>query len=102
MKQQGHVFKASGSWYVKYREDAQDNGQIVRKLKTQRLAPVDDMCRTLSDARKLAEEFLAPLNRNQLTAQSTMSVRDFTENVYLPFVKDSKRASTYKGYRDIW
>jgi hypothetical protein len=102
MKQQGHVFKASGSWYVKYREDAIENGQLVRKLRTHRLALEDDMCRTMSDAKNLAEEFLAPLNRNALTAESTVSVRDFTEKTYLPFVKESKRASTYKGYRDIW
>jgi integrase len=102
MKQQGHVFKASGSWYVKYREDAIENGQLVRKLRTHRLALEDDMCRTVSDAKNLAEEFLAPLNRNALTAESTVSVRDFTEKTYLPYVKESKRASTYKGYRDIW
>src|SRR5579862_7017186 len=102
MRQQGHIFKASGSWYLKYREDALENGQPVRKLKTHRLAPVDDRCRTESDARKLADDYLAPLNSGKLTPQSTISVRDFTENTYLPFVKGEKRASTYKGYRDIW
>ena len=55
MRQQtGFVFKASGGWYVKYREDVLENGDIVRKLKTHRLADVDDECRTISDARKLA------------------------------------------------
>jgi len=102
-QQKGFVFKASGAWYVKYREDVLDDaGKIVRKLRTHRLADVDDYCRTKSDARKLADDFLDPLNNGRLDARSTMSLTDFAEKQWLPWAKMQVRPATYDGYKRTW
>lgn len=40
---------------------------------------------------------------NDLTSPySTMPLVSFVEDLYLPHVESQNRASTYKGYRDIW
>jgi hypothetical protein len=31
-----------------------------------------------------------------------MTLSEFVEQIYLPWVKSELRASTHKGYRDIW
>jgi integrase len=49
----------------------------------------------------LAEKILAPLNAGTQVAESSMSVQDFIDNVYLPHVKKELRPSTYKDYGDI-
>ncbi len=101
-QQEGFIFKASGAWYLKYREDVVENNEIVRKLKTHRLADVDDRCRTISDARKLAKEFLKPLNEGKLDARSTMSLTDFVEQHWLKWAETQTRPATYYGYKRTW
>jgi integrase len=103
MRQQaGHVFKASHGWYVKYRTDVIEDGVVKHKLKTHRLADVDDRCRTISDARKLATDFLKPLNEGRVTVQSSMSLTDFVEDTWLPWIKTQVRAATEYGYKRTW
>ena len=36
------------------------------------------------------------------TPERVLTIGDFVEQVYLPWVEHSKRLSTLKGYRDIW
>lgn len=100
--QKGFVFKASGAWYLKFREQVLEDGKIVRKLKTHRLADVDDYCRTKNDAEKLAADFLKPLNEGKLDARSTMSLTDFVEQHWLPWVETQTRPASYHGYKRTW
>jgi len=101
-QQKGFVFKASGAWYVKYREDVIERGKAIRKLRTHRLADVNDFCRTPSEARKLAAEFLKPLNEGQLSAQSTVTLADFVRNNWLPSLESTVRPATRYGYKQTW
>lgn len=93
-QQKGFVFKASGAWYVKYR--------IGGKLKTHRLADVNDYCRTEKQARKLAEEFLKPINEGTITVGSTMPLTQFVEGTWFPHVEAEVRPATFYGYRQMW
>lgn len=106
MKQQkGFIFKSSGAWYLKYREDVVEDGKVTRKLKTHRLADVDDYCRTESDAKKLAADFLRPLNEGRLDARSTMTLTDFVEaknTGWLAYIEDEVRPATEHGYKQTW
>jgi integrase len=52
--------------------------------------------------RALADEFLRPFNDGTYTSVSSMTVRDFVEEKYLPNVKHQKSPSTYDGYRKMW
>jgi integrase len=101
-QQKGFVFKASHGWYVKYRDNVLENGKIVRKLLTHRLADVDDFCRTKSDAEKKAKEFLAPLNDERLDARSTMTLKSFVEDQWLPSLESTVRPATRYGYKRTW
>lgn len=103
MKQQkGFIFKASGSWYLKYREDVLEDGNVVRKLRTHRLARVDDACRTEVEARTLADEFLAPFNRGTVDARSTMTITEFAEQIWLPLCRENLAPATVNGYEKQW
>jgi integrase len=41
------------------------------------------------------------LNTGKFTPESSMNLKEFVENIYLPYI-DELRASTRKGYREIW
>jgi integrase len=101
-QQKGFVYKASGAWYVKYRDNVLVGGQVKRKLISHRLADVDDYCRTQSEAEKKAAEFLKPLNEGKLDARSTMSLTEFAEQHWLPWVETQTRQATYYGYKRTW
>ena len=54
------------------------------------------------DADAEAARFLLRLNDGTLTPESTMSIRQFVENFYLPHIEQEKRVSTFKGYSHLW
>ena len=45
---------------------------------------------------------MASVNNGAVVAERIVTVGDFVERVYLPWVEEHKRPSTAKGYRDIW
>lgn len=59
-------------------------------------------CPRKSDARRRADEIMHSVNTDLTSLCSTMPVASFVDDIYLPHVKSQKRASTYKGYRNIW
>lgn len=101
-EQSGHIFKASGAWYLKYRTDVIEDGKVNRVLKTHRLADLDDRCRTISDAKKMAKEFLKPFNEGKISAQSSVSLTDFVENTWLPWIRSQVRAASEDSNRRTW
>src|SRR5262249_52790414 len=50
----------------------------------------------------IVEELLRPVNSGVNAPESVLSVDQFIESHYLPYADQQKRASTAKGYRDIW
>ena len=50
----------------------------------------------------LVEEMLRPFNNGHYAPESTMTLERFVETIYLPYVAEQKRPSTFRGYRDIW
>jgi integrase len=50
----------------------------------------------------MAQDFLRPFNDASSEHQPTSRLGEFVEKIYLPYVKDHKRPSTYKGYKDMW
>jgi integrase len=78
------------------------DGSIRRVQKTKKLAKVGPECPNKTAARDLAREFLEPINLAKKTPESTMTVVQFAEDRYLPFVQEHKRISTFHGYRNIW
>ena len=45
---------------------------------------------------------MATVNGGTIPAERIVTIGDFVERVYLPWIGEHKRPSTAKGYRDIW
>lgn len=55
-----------------------------------------------ADIVREAEKHMAEVNTGVFAAERIVTVGDFVDRVYLPWIDEHKRPSTTKGYRDIW
>lgn len=100
-EQRGQVFHRYGSWFVRYYE-TDSTGKRVRRCEKLKVAYGGEY-RTEKSVRPFVAEMLAPLNSGLLNPQSTMTVVDFVERVYLPeYVEKNLRPASLKQYRDVW
>ena len=65
-------------------------------------APSKSRVQVRESVRDLAKRELEPLNRNAAEPLSITKLSDFVDRVYLPFAKQQKRPSTYRGYKQVW
>lgn len=101
-RQRGYIFRKGKFWFLRYSDTVLRDGKSVRVQLCKKLAPYCDEYRTEKSVRPLADEFLLSINSGMLDVRSTMAVSAFIESVYLPEVKEKKRPSTHKNYRDIF
>jgi len=103
-EQKGHLYRRGNSWFVRYCDDIlQPDGTIKRKQVSKKLeVSFCDEYRTKKSVRPFAEKILAPINQGLITVQSTMRIADFVEKEHLPKIEEHRRASTLKGYKDVW
>ena len=99
--QRGHVFKSHGAWFVRYYEKHLVDGQLVRKQCCERLAPVNNDYRSKQDLQPLLERLLAPLNRGA-QPESSLTFAQFYEHHFLPHVRERRKPSTAKFYKDAF
>ncbi len=100
--QDGCLYMDHGAWFVRYRERIrQEDGSIKLKQRARRLGSVKDYRREC-DIRPLFTDFMQRLNAAKFTPETNLTLKEFVENIYLPFIEDETRASTKKGYREIW
>jgi len=97
--QKGVIIKHRNSWVLRFWEHESKDGQRTRVKRYKRLAPIGPAYPTKKSVEGLAWKHLEPINLQRLQPESAMCVSDFIEKVYLPFVKESLRASTYKDYK---
>jgi integrase len=101
--QQGYLYRKGSLWLLRYYDyELASDGTVRRVQKTKKLAEVGPECPNKTAARDLAMEFLETINHARKTPESTMTLIRFTEDRYLPFVKERKRISTFHGYRNMW
>ncbi len=103
-RQTGCIYKsASGErWLARWREEVIKDGQLKRKLRFRDLAPVNDAYRTKKDVQPLLDEILAPINAGKARPESTLSVFDYGEEHWLPWVRANCKPSTIAGYETYW
>lgn len=99
--QDGQIFHRHGSWFVRYWDTVIKDGVSVRARICRRIGPYDDQHRSKKSVEQRAKEILDPINAKRVQPESTLSVETYIESYYLPHVKEHRRPSTYKGYRDI-
>jgi integrase len=100
--QQGYVFKEKGSWYLRYRDNFNVDGKIVRKQKCVQLAEVGGAYRRKSDLSDLVREKLDAVCAAEKTPRSSDSFVTYVEGTYLPFVKRTMKPSTHRAYETYW
>ena len=99
--QDGCLYADHAAWYVRYRVQVrQEDGSIKFKQRAKMLGRLEHYPRE-SDIRPLKVEFMQRLNAGKFTPESSMTLNEFVEDIYLPYI-DELRASTRKGYREIW
>jgi integrase len=101
-QQSGYIWKVGRAWYGRWRDDVLEDGRVVRKQRSAKLAEVCDRYRTKADVRPLLAEKLRPINEGRMRPESTLSVAEFVEDCYLPFVRENYKPSTSIGYDKIW
>ena len=80
-------------WWENY---IQPNGTIGRRRESAILGYVGEM--TLRQARKAAEERLRPTNEGKVVPQSSLTLRMFVDNFFVPLVFPALKPSTRKRY----
>jgi integrase len=104
-EQKGHLYRRGTSWFVRYCDDVmQPDGTIKRKQVSKKLeVSYCDEYRTKKSVRPFMEKVLAPINQGLVTVQSTMRIADFIgKEHFLKLEQKKRRASTLKGYKDVW
>src|SRR5207244_2726979 len=102
--QAGHIFEsASGAFHVRYYATEILDGQARRVQRSHLLCHKDDKhystkCKAV---KLLRDEFMRRVNVSQANEQD-MTIADFWEQRYLPFVQANMKASTVRGYLQIW
>jgi integrase len=98
MSQNGYVFKKGRSWFLRYWTNVLVDGQMVRKQKCGKLAPCSDVYRSKGAFKDLVKQKLASVEAADKCPQSSTAFVEYVERTYLPFVLQTKKASTYAGY----
>ena len=102
-KQQGQIIRIGDRWYVRYWERRNIGGTVKRKRVTHSIGEVMTRGkRPPADIKTEAVRHMATVNSGTVPAERIVTVGDFVERVYLPWIEEHKRPSTAKGYRDIW
>ncbi len=101
--QRGYLYRKGNLWMLRYYDTkALPDGTVQIVQRAHKLIEAEGDYRSKKAALLLADEFLAPLNDGRTTQQSAMTLTQFVENNYLPFVETHKRISTFRGYRSLW
>ncbi len=105
-KQHGYIFRSGDAWFVRFRDTFVEDGQLVRKQVARKIAPVEPehmrLKRPPQSVQDIAESYLRPVNDSKFTPESTQTLTTFVEQVYFPYAKTQKRASTTVTDRSRW
>jgi integrase len=100
--QKGQLYRDHGAWFVRYRERVrQKDGSIKLQRKTKRLGSVHKHPKH-ANVEPLRAAFMQKINAGVAIPESSMTLSEFVESVYLPWAQVERRASTHKGYKEIW
>ena len=104
-EQKGTIILRSGKWYASYWEKRNVNGSVERKRLTHYLGEKTTRGKyPPADIEAECKRHMATINANTqaVNPQHVLTIIDFVDTVYLPWVREQKRASTQNGYQKIW
>jgi integrase len=93
--QSGSIQKKNGGWHWRYYEDG--------KQKSVKLAEVSDEFRSKQDVIPIANDMAARIQpHSDKPRTGNITVVQFAEAVYLPWMREQKRPATYSGSKRLW
>ena len=102
-KQQGQIIRLNDRWYVRYWERRNIGGIIERKRVTHFIGQaITRSKRPPADISDEVRRYMATIYSEQVPAERILTIVDFVESVYLPWIKRHQRPSTLKGYQQVW
>jgi integrase len=102
-QQSGQIIRIGDRWYIRYWERRNINGTVERKRVTHSIGQITTRGkRPPADIKAEAERHMVTVNSGAVPADRIVTIGDFVQQVYLPWIAEHKRPSTAKGYRDIW
>jgi integrase len=101
--QRGQVYEKNGSWLLRYWEPtAKGRARKAVKIASVKDYPAKKNKQPPLRVQLIAEKKLAPINAGQIHPESSLSVADFIELYYLPYVKKELRPSTHVDYCTVF
>ncbi len=104
-EQNGSIILRSGKWYVTFWEKRNVNGAFLRKRVTRYLGEKTTKGKhPPGDIEAACKRHMATINANTqaVKPEHVLTVTDFVDTVYLPWVRANKRAATINGYEKLW
>jgi integrase len=104
-EQKGSIIQRSGRWYVTYWEQRNVNGTAERRRVTHYLGEKTTRGKHPSgDIEDECKSFMSIVNASNKAVQPehVVTIVQFVDTIYMPWVEANKRPSTAHGYRQIW
>ncbi len=102
-KQNGTIVCICGRWYLRFYEKLIVNGQLVRKRASHLLGPKVTRGKSVPDPIKQeAERFMLTINNSEVPPDQVVTVHEYMESVYLPWIDKSRKPATGYVYRLSW
>ena len=102
-EQKGQIVRIGERWFVRYWERRNAGGTIERKRVSHLLGNVTTRGkRPPADIAIEAQRHMATVNSGTIPAERIVTIGDFVEQVYLPWIEKHKRPATLHGYKHIW
>src|ERR1051326_9040690 len=101
--QTGNIIERSGVFLVRYYTTKIVDGVPRRTQVSEKLVEKSERhhSRSCKAVRQLRDDFMRKINDSPL-APTEILISDFWKETYLPYLLESKRASTQKGYEKLW
>jgi integrase len=98
--QTGTVIERHDGHYLRYYSDSQDGSQ--RRKITELLAPLGTKATVVEINRRRRMAEINAAQRAKVPVPGDLTIGDFWEETYLPWVKSERAASTARGYEKLW
>jgi integrase len=96
-----YVFRRGEFWVFRFRETVNESGELKTVQRARKLCPVASVSKEA--ARHLALKQVKELEKHlPAKPELVVTLGDFVDSVYQPFVKTNKREATARGYADMW
>lgn len=104
--QRGHIYEASGAFYVRYYVTEIVDNKPKRVQRSERLCFKDEKyyAENAKAVKLLRDKFILTINEQDPARlnQQDITVGEYWEQMYLPYIKENLRPSTVDGYEQIW